>query len=123
MMDFAGWAIAAALIVLTIGLHYEVMRFASDVVMPWAFRNFHSRRIMMVLIMTLILGHIAEIWLFALAMFVMNFSPVLGHLTGTFDGALGFNIFVYFSAANYTSLGYGDIMPHGAFATFRCRKR
>lgn len=114
MMDIAGWGIAASLIILTVAMHYETMRFVSDAVLPWAFRRFHNRRIMMVLIMTLILGHISEIWMFALAMFAMNFNPALGYLTGTFDGPLGFNIFVYFSAANYTSLGYGDIMPHGA---------
>ncbi len=112
MMEFFGWAIAATLVIVTIGIHYEIIRIVSDVVIPWALRRFHDRRIMMLTIVTLIFGHIIEIWVFALAMLLMTLHPALGYLSGDFDGSL--NTFLYFSAVNYTSTGYGDITPHGA---------
>ena len=113
MMDLLGWAIAACLVILSVGIHYETIRFVSDVLVPWAFRRFHSRRIMMALVTTLLLGHIAEIWLFALAMGCMSFYPPLGHLTGDIENEPGVAAFLYFSATNYTSLGYGDVAPRG----------
>jgi len=112
MIAVLSWVIAAALVGLTIGIHYEIMRVVSDVLMPWAIRRFHDRRIIMLMIGALMLGHIAEIWAFAFAMMVLSTYPEFGHLAGEFDGS--FNASLYFSAVTYTSLGYGDINPHGA---------
>lgn len=106
-----GWGIAAILVLATIGIHYEIMKIVSDLVVPWALRRFHDRRVMMLMIVTLMLGHIAEIWTFAFAMYAVSNMGGLGHVTGNIDQ--GLNAYAYFSAVTYTSLGYGDIVPHG----------
>ena len=111
MMHFFGWFIATVLVIITIGIHYEIMRVVSDFVLPWAFKRFHDRRAIMTMITTLMLGHIIEIWVFALAIYLATLDPRFGALSGNFDGS--FDTFVYFSAVNYTSTGYGDITPQG----------
>ena len=108
MIDILGWSIAAILVIATIGIHYEVMRIASDTVIPWALRISHDRRVMMLITGILMLGHIAEIWMFALCMMVVNEMPILGNLSGNAGRGLG--SFLYFSAVSYTSVGYGDII-------------
>lgn len=111
MIDILGWIVAAILVLMTIGIHYEIMRMVSDIIVPWALRKFHDRRVMMLITATLMLGHIAEIWIFALAMMAMCLIPAIGVLSGNIDGTL--SSFLYFSAVNYTSTGYGDISPRG----------
>ena len=111
MMEIAGWTIATVLVGTTIGIHYETMRIVSDKILPWAVSRFHDRRVMIIMIMALMLGHIAEIWLFALAFILLSNLPALGQLSGDFDGS--FSSFLYFSAVSYTSVGYGDIAPQG----------
>jgi hypothetical protein len=112
MTDIFGWALATVLVMVTIGIHYEVMRIVSDIVIPWALKRFHDRRAIMLMMVTLMFGHIIEIWVFALVMFLITLNPELGYLSGNADRNL--NTFLYFSAVNYTSVGYGDITPHGS---------
>ncbi len=111
MISILGWVIATILVLVTILIHYEIIKIVSDLVLPWALRRFHDRRVMMLMIGVLMIGHIAEIWIFAFAMLAISGIDELGHLTGNFDQ--GLNAYVYFSAVTYTSLGYGDISPHG----------
>ncbi len=112
MTEFLGWTVATVFVGATIAIHYEIMRLISDVVMPWALRRFHDRRVMMLMMAVLMLGHIVEIWLFAFVFMLMAREPGLGSLSGSADQ--GLSTFLYFSAVNYTSTGYGDITPHGA---------
>ena len=112
MTDIFGWALATVLVMVTIGIHYEVMRIVSDIVIPWALKRLHDRRAIMLMMVTLMFGHIIEIWVFALVMFLTTLNPELGYLSGNADRNL--NTFLYFSAVNYTSVGYGDITPHGS---------
>jgi hypothetical protein len=112
MTDIFGWALATVLVMVTIGTHYEVMRIVSDIVIPWALKRLHDRRAIMLMMVTLMFGHIIEIWVFALVMFLTTLNPELGYLSGNADRNL--NTFLYFSAVNYTSVGYGDITPHGS---------
>ncbi|WP_226646164.1 ion channel [Microbulbifer variabilis] len=58
-----------------------------------------------------LLAHIAEIWLFAYGYYFMVNSPYFGTLEGNFSGSL--IDCAYFSFTTYTSLGFGDIEPHG----------
>ena len=111
MIEIVGWAIAAVLVGATIGIHYEIMRIVSDTILPWAINRFHDRRVMIIMIAALMVGHIAEIWLFALSFIVLSNLPDLGQLSGDFDGS--FSSFLYFSAVSYTSVGYGDVTPRG----------
>ena len=100
-------------------LHYETMSVASDRAIPWAQKKFlHRRRVMILLIGILMTGHVVEIWLFAFATMLLLQIPGFGSLTGSFEPTL--NHYAYFSAVNYTSLGYGDILPVGPVRAIAC---
>ncbi len=58
-----------------------------------------------------LLAHVIEIWLFAFGYYLMVRQGSFGSLEGHFDGSL--MDCVYFSLVNYTSLGFGDIVPRG----------
>ncbi len=57
------------------------------------------------------LAHVAEIWVFAYAYYLLLQVGGAGSLGGNFDGSI--LDCAYFSFSNYTSLGYGDIEPFG----------
>jgi len=56
-------------------------------------------------------AHALEIWIFAIAYFVLNHTESWGRLTGNFDGSL--LDCSYFSFTVFTTLGFGDIEPLG----------
>src|SRR5271168_4659053 len=66
---------------------------------------------MVVSMLSLLCGHIIEIWLFALSMMSLLLIPGFGSLTGAFDGDL--HAFLYFSAPTYTAIGDGDVQQFG----------
>tara|TARA_R110002167_G_scaffold123820_1_gene302906 strand:- start:579 stop:1013 length:435 start_codon:yes stop_codon:yes gene_type:complete len=58
-----------------------------------------------------LIAHSLEIWIFAIAYYLMNRADAWGHLEGNFNGSLmdcG-----YFSFTVFTTLGFGDIQPNG----------
>lgn len=55
--------------------------------------------------------HVLEVWIFAFSFYWYVREAHRGVLTGNFDGTL--LDCVYFSLTNYTSPGYGDIVPVG----------
>lgn len=63
------------------------------------------------------IGHILNIWIFGFVYFMMH-TTGFGTLTGTdiASGKTPLDIFecLYFSAATYTTLGLGDVMPIGS---------
>ncbi len=100
---------AAALVVLCVLFHYEVMSLTSRHL--WRLRLPRRPRIV-ALILALVLAHAVEVWFFGLAYWWLDRWPALGHLEGRFaEGALDF---VYFSVVTYTTVGFGDILPQGA---------
>ncbi|MCP5367997.1 MAG: two pore domain potassium channel family protein [Hyphomicrobiales bacterium] len=56
-------------------------------------------------------AHALEIWIFALAYFLMNRAAGWGNLSGNIDG--GLMDCGYFSFTVFTTLGFGDIEPLG----------
>ncbi|MFI2811555.1 MULTISPECIES: potassium channel family protein [Microbulbifer] len=58
-----------------------------------------------------LIAHVIEMWLFALGYYYMVHSDRFEMLEGNFDGSL--LDCAYFSFTTYTSLGFGDIEPHG----------
>ncbi|TDR53010.1 ion channel [Halomonas ventosae] len=104
------WAVAITLIavVACILLHYEVS------LRLWQ-RLEQSRSTLRRRFLKLAFGlfgaHIAEIWLFAVAMALLGEHPQAGELAGI--AAVNFLDYVYFSAITYTTLGYGDLFPTG----------
>jgi hypothetical protein len=59
----------------------------------------------------LLTAHTIEICMFAVAYYWMNNSAQWGSLKGNFTGSL--LDCVYFSFSVYSTLGFGDITPHG----------
>lgn len=115
-MELAGWFIGALLIAATVFAHYETMLMVSDKVMPWAQKRFHKHRIITALVISmLMLGHIAEIWLFAFAYMAMNSLGDFGAIAGGFDHSL--NSYLTFSTVRYTSVGDPVWHAQGAIAS------
>ena len=88
--------------------HYEFMSVSSR----WIRRVGMRRQMRVVLIiLTLLVAHVVEVWIFGVTYWFLDAWPSLGHIEGSFEeGALDF---VYFSVVNYTTLGFGDMVPHG----------
>jgi hypothetical protein len=70
-----------------------------------------KRRVVLYAVLSLILLHIVEIWLFGLAYHFL----LLWNETGRISGAISPSIFdhVYFSATVFTTVGFGDLSPAG----------
>lgn len=58
-----------------------------------------------------LLAHSIEVLLFAIAYYLLPGTRVWGHLEGNFNGSLPDCL--YFSFTTFTTLGVGDIVPHG----------
>jgi hypothetical protein len=56
-------------------------------------------------------AHVLEMWLFAVGYYLLIRNGQFGSLQGQFNGSL--LDCAYFSFTTYTSLGFGDISPHG----------
>ena len=108
-------AVVTTCVVAVVGVfHYEVIRWLNQ----WhCARNrrygnkYKTRPTMLVTTFVLLAAHVAEIWLFGITFWIMlgmeNF--------GTLQGYQNPNLLdcVYFSAANYTTVGWGDLIAAG----------
>ncbi|MEQ1859925.1 MAG: potassium channel family protein [Chthoniobacteraceae bacterium] len=96
----------------TVLVHYEVLRLLS----AWLgrMRQLHRLRVL-VLILGLLGTHVFEIWIYAAgyAVFdgVADFGSIV-HVPPTPDASHWLD-YVYFSFMTYTTVGYGDLVPHG----------
>lgn len=93
---------------LAVVIHYEFL-FRITRLMP-ILRIRHRFRIVLGVLLALT-AHAAEVWIFGMSYYLMNQSEDWGHLQGNFDGSL--LDCVYYSFTAYTTLGTGDIEPHG----------
>lgn len=59
-----------------------------------------------------ILLHVAEIWLFALALWLLMRAPAAGHVAST--STPEFLDVVYLSSTTFSTVGFGDLAPVGA---------
>ncbi len=105
-------AIALLLVVACVLVHYEVLRLTSANVprLSGSSGNRHSR--LLVVIGAVLGAHFIEVCLFSIAYAVMN-AFGLGEIGGEFQNT--WLDFFYFSATSYTTLGVGDLFPHGGF--------
>jgi hypothetical protein len=106
-LAFAGLS-ALALLLLTVAIHYEVLRGTGLLIPRLPVR---PRGRILVVIAGVFIAHFVEVSLYALAFYLMHLHPALGRIDGEFGGtALDF---FYFSLSCYTTLGIGDLFPHG----------
>lgn len=98
----------ALLMIFTTLIHYEALRLTSAVLPRLHMR---SRTKPVVVIIAAFVAHVVEIALYAVTIYVLTRWFDVGALGG--EGAPSFAATAYFSAETYTSLGYGDVVPHG----------
>jgi len=99
--------------VLVVLIHYEFLYRLSNAIPKMQIK--HRFRIVLGVFGAL-LAHSIEIWLFAMMYYLLPWFENLGSLTGDFDGSLLDS--AYFSYTTYTTLGFGDIQPHGPIRLF-----
>lgn len=89
-------------------LHYEVLGRLNISMPHW---GLPGRPRILVLILLLIVLHTAEIWIFGAGIYLAAQFPELGGV----GGAEGLQLLdaVYLSTSTYTTVGYGDLVPHG----------
>ena len=97
---------ATVLVVVTILIHYEVLRFTSDHLRDLPIP---PRARLIVVVCAAFFAHTVEVWLYALAYWVSIHQFGLGGFGG--QPVAGFEDSLYFSAVTYTSLGLGDYYP------------
>lgn len=107
--------VTALLVLLAVGVHYEAMRLLVKLM-----KRLHThRRLAIVGVMLgLVLAHLVEIHIFALAYAILEamggfgsihgYSPIVG---GVPDPA-GVD-YIYFSGIVYSTVGFGDLVPTG----------
>lgn len=98
----------SSIITLAVLIHYEFLYRVSAAIPSMSIK--HRLRIVFGVFCALI-AHCLEIGLFSIAYFYLPKDQRWGHFEGNFDGSL--MDCVYFSFTTFTTLGFGDIEPHG----------
>ncbi len=104
-----GMLASTALVLATVGIHYEALRLVSALLPHLRIR---PRARIIVIIIGAFAAHTVEVWLYALGFLLLDRFAGLGYLTG--DTVSEFSTYLYHSTVTYSSLGYGDLVPHGA---------
>ncbi|MEM8919709.1 MAG: ion channel [Pseudomonadota bacterium] len=99
--------ISAVVVTACLYLHFTVLRHASGILSAM---ESSVRRPMIMVMAMIFLTHLAEIVLFAIALWIMT-ETGLGNLVGAHTSSAA--DFFYYSIGTYTTLGIGDIMPVG----------
>jgi hypothetical protein len=96
------------LLVATTVIHYEVLRLLTTAL---ALLRIQPRVKLIVVIVAAFGAHATEILLYGLAYYLLATHLGRGSMGET--DILTFPRCLYFSAETFTSLGYGDVVPHG----------
>jgi hypothetical protein len=104
--------VATVILVMTcVLIHYETLRLTSDYLMPSL--TIPPRPRILVVMAVVFLAHTVEVWVFALAYFILDNHFDIGSIAGNTNNS--FAELLYFSTETYTSLGFGDVFPLGGF--------
>jgi Ion channel len=111
---YSDWLINLAVVVATIAavslcvlVHYEGLLFTSR---RLARLGGPPRVKVLYAIGSVLALHVIEIWVFGLVLWLLLRLPECGNLG---PGALHLFDYIYFSSATYTTVGFGDLAPHG----------
>jgi hypothetical protein len=96
------------LLTIAVLIHYEFLYHITSY-LPKS--DFRPRARILIGVFGALLAHVVEVWLFGAAYFFMNAHEAFGYLSGNFDGSWWDSI--YFSFTVYTTVGFGDVEPHG----------
>jgi len=113
----AEWTVVLVTLIVTVicvVLHFEILeQLSRRVVRPSRSlpRDHHHRPTLLVVILALLALHVTEIWLFGLAYYLLMLDDGLGRIVGYES----YDLFdcIYFSAATYTTVGWGELYPAG----------
>ena len=101
--------LANSLVVLiVVAFHYEALRQIG--LFFHKFKVLAQFRIGLAVLLSLV-AHSVEVGIFAVAYYFMHHHAAFGSLHGAFDGSYLDSL--YFSYTVYTTVGFGDIFPHG----------
>lgn len=101
--------LTAMAVAATVGLHYEGLNWLARRLTRRAHNR--RRRVLHAVLGALAL-HIAEIWIFGLTYWLCLTLPDAGGLIGAPESGLLDT--VYLSAMTFSTVGFGDVAPHGA---------
>jgi len=102
-------AIISVVLVLTcVGIHYFALVNLSQL---RSHGSTHPRRWLNLMVLGAIVAHIAELSVFAVGYYVVDTWDARSELRDT--AGQSSDAYLYFSSVAYTSLGFGDITPHG----------
>lgn len=100
--------IGTCLVLLSVIIHHEALRTLTYRLLPR--RTDSHRWHVSLIVLVLMLAHVLEVMLYATGMYLASEVWQLGHLSGE---EIEMTTYTYFSFACFTSLGVGDIVPHG----------
>ncbi len=104
------WAtvINCVVVTLVVLIHYECLFYLSKLIPKLRIK---PRFRIVIGVFGALIAHSIEVWIFAFAYYFIYQLGYWGTLEGNFDG--GILDCVYFSYTNFTTLGFGDIVPTG----------
>lgn len=91
-----------------VGLHYEALERLNHAMPDW---KLPPRLRILALIVSILVLHIAEIWIFGAGIWLIAQYPELGSVGGVVE--LKLLDAVYLSTTTFTTVGYGDLTPRG----------
>jgi len=104
-----GTLASVVLVCLTILVHFEFLRLTQRMAEHTRLR---PRMRIIVMLLGAFAAHTLEVYIYAVAYIVIAWLVPAAGFVGIVEGS--FEDYLYFSAATYTSLGYGDIVPQGS---------
>jgi hypothetical protein len=102
------FVINSLVVAVAVLVHYEFLFRLSAVIPKMQIK--HRYKIVFGVFGALV-AHVVEVWIFALAYYVMHRADGWGALSGNFNGSLMDS--AYFSFTVFTTVGFGDIEPIG----------
>jgi hypothetical protein len=111
-IDYSSYFVVATVsLLIVIGcvlLHYESLSLLTGVLKRIRIR---PRPRILVMILTILAIHVAEIWIFGLGYWALIQNPAHGKLVAVHP--IGLLDAIYYSAVCYSTLGLGDVAPFG----------